>query len=162
MTHVTRRTRTTRRTPPKSTVTEPKKISDKKILRTKNVFWTQNSFWIEIFLNQQFFWTKIFFSDPTFCSDPKFFWPKMNFNENDFWRDNTEFLNLRLSKLPSTKVLLKVEFDTEDQVLFFNLMRTINFSIQSQLSLVWLFFIMFDIQSLIKFLQFSMARFQLI
>ena len=27
-------------------------------------------------------------------------------------------MNLRLSKLPSTKVLLKLEFDTEDQVLF--------------------------------------------
>ena len=26
-------------------------------------------------------------------------------------------MNLRLSKLPSTKVLLKLEFDTEDQVL---------------------------------------------
>ena len=38
----------------------------------------------------------------------------MNFNENDLWRDKTE---LRLSKLPSTKVLLKLEFDTEDQVL---------------------------------------------
>ena len=43
----------------------------------------------------------------------------MNFNENDLWRDKTELLNLRLSKLPSTKVLLKLEFDTEDQVLFF-------------------------------------------
>ena len=42
----------------------------------------------------------------------------MNFNENDLWRDKTELLNLRLSKLPSTKVLLKLEFDTEDQVLF--------------------------------------------
>ena len=43
----------------------------------------------------------------------------MNFNENDLWRDKTELLNLRLSKLPSTKVLLNLEFDTEDQVLFF-------------------------------------------
>ena len=42
----------------------------------------------------------------------------MNFNEIDLWRDKTELLNLRLSKLPSTKVLLKLEFDTEDQVLF--------------------------------------------
>ena len=31
--------------------------------------------------------------------------------------DKTELLNLRLSKLPSAKVLLKLEFDTEDQVL---------------------------------------------
>ena len=41
----------------------------------------------------------------------------MNFNENDLWRDKTEVLNLRLSNLPSAKVLLKLEFDTEDQVL---------------------------------------------
>ena len=42
----------------------------------------------------------------------------MNFNENDLWRDKTELLNLRLSKLPSTKTLLRLEFDTEDEVLF--------------------------------------------
>ena len=43
----------------------------------------------------------------------------MNFNENDFWRNKTELLNLKLSKLPITKVLLKLEFDTEYQVLSF-------------------------------------------
>ena len=37
----------------------------------------------------------------------------MNFNENDLWSDK---MNLRLPKLPSAKVLLKLEFDTEDQV----------------------------------------------
>ena len=42
----------------------------------------------------------------------------MNVNENDLWRDKTEHLNLRLSKLPSAKVLPYVEFDTKDQVLF--------------------------------------------
>ena len=42
----------------------------------------------------------------------------MNFNENDLWRDKTKLLNLRFSKLHSAKVLLKLEFDTEDQVLF--------------------------------------------
>ena len=36
----------------------------------------------------------------------------------DLWKDKTEVLNLRLSRLPSAKVLLKLEFDTEDQVLF--------------------------------------------
>ena len=41
----------------------------------------------------------------------------MNFNENDLWRDKTKLLNLRFSKLHSAKVLLKLEFDTEDQVL---------------------------------------------
>ena len=43
----------------------------------------------------------------------------MNFNENDLWSDK---MNLGLSKLPSEKVLLKLEFDTEDQVLSFVLM----------------------------------------
>ena len=51
------------------------------------------------------------FSDPIFFY-PKFFWPKMNFNENDLWRDKT-----KLSKLPSAKVFLKLEFDTKIQVL---------------------------------------------
>ena len=41
----------------------------------------------------------------------------MNFNENDLWRDKTKLLNFRFSKLHSTKVLLKLEFDTKDQVL---------------------------------------------
>ena len=41
----------------------------------------------------------------------------MNFNENYLWRDKTKLLNLRFSKLHSAKVLLKLEFDTEDQVL---------------------------------------------
>ena len=48
----------------------------------------------------------------------KFFGHNMNFNENDLWRDKIEILNLRLSKLPSAKVLLKLEFDSKDQVLF--------------------------------------------
>ena len=42
----------------------------------------------------------------------------MNFNKNYLWRDKIELLNLRLSKLPSAKVLLKLEFDTKDQVVF--------------------------------------------
>ena len=58
------------------------------------------------------------FSDTNFFSHPKFFWPEINFNENDLWRDKPELLNLRLSKLSSAKVLLKLEFDTEDQVLY--------------------------------------------
>ena len=44
----------------------------------------------------------------------------MNFNENDLWSDK---MNLRLSKLPSAKVLLKLEFDTNDHVL--SLLETI-------------------------------------
>ena len=42
----------------------------------------------------------------------------MSFNENDLLREKTELLYLRISKLARTKVLLKLEFDTEDQVLF--------------------------------------------
>ena len=42
----------------------------------------------------------------------------MNFNENDLWRNKTKLPNLRFSKLHSAKVLLKLEFDTKDQVLF--------------------------------------------
>ena len=41
----------------------------------------------------------------------------MNFNENDLWKDESELLKLSLSKQPSVKVLLKLEFDNEDQVL---------------------------------------------
>ena len=41
----------------------------------------------------------------------------MNFNENNLWREKTELLYLRLSKLAKAMVLLKMEFDTEDQVL---------------------------------------------
>ena len=40
----------------------------------------------------------------------------MNFSENDVWRDKSKLLNFKLSKL--AKVLLKLEFDTKDQVLF--------------------------------------------
>ena len=42
----------------------------------------------------------------------------MNFDENDIFREKTELLYLRISKLARAKVLLKLEFDTEDQVLF--------------------------------------------
>ena len=44
----------------------------------------------------------------------------MNFDENDFWSNKRELLKLRLSKLSSAKVLLKLEFDTKDQVLLFS------------------------------------------
>ena len=42
----------------------------------------------------------------------------MNFNEHDLLREKTELLFLRILKLARAKVLLKLEFDTEDQVLF--------------------------------------------
>ena len=43
----------------------------------------------------------------------------MNFNKNDLMRDKTKFWNLRFSKLHGAKVLLKLEFDTKDQILYF-------------------------------------------
>ena len=42
----------------------------------------------------------------------------MNFSENDVGREKTKLPNFKLSKLARAKVLLKLEFDTEDQVLF--------------------------------------------
>ena len=54
-------------------------------------------------------------SPPKKISDQNFFLTK---NENYLWRNKTKLLNLRFSKLHSAKVLLKLEFDTEDQVLF--------------------------------------------
>ena len=76
----------------------------------------------KFFSDPKFFWTQNFvrsqkFLDPKFFQTQNFFLPKINFNENDLLRDKTEVLNLRLSKLPSANVLLKLEFDTEDQVL---------------------------------------------
>ena len=63
---------------------------------------------MQIFVRPKIFLGTKIFSDP-------------NFNEIDLLRDKTELLNSRLSKLPSTKDLLKLEFDTEDQVLFYML-----------------------------------------
>ena len=51
----------------------------------------------------------------------------MNFNENDVWREKTELLNLKLSKLARAEVLLKLEFDTKDQVLFHDLNHLLHF-----------------------------------
>ena len=65
-----------------------------------NFFQDQN-----FFLTQNDFWTH-------------FFRLKINFDENDVWREKTKLPNFKLSKLARTKVLLKLEFGTEDQVLF--------------------------------------------
>ena len=117
-------------------------FSDSKFFYTQNFCVNQNSFWIQNFFKtqnstkyfswtQNFFGTQIFWTSnifqaqsffrPNIFADPNFFWPKMNFNENDLWRDKTELLNLRLSKRPSAKVLLKLEFDNKDQVLLSNM-----------------------------------------
>ena len=109
----------------------PTCISPSSNIRALNFFWTQNLFYPKKFLDQIFFWcsnfffhlkiflgTQIFFR-PTFFQTQNFFWPKINFIENDLWRDKTELLSLRLSKQPSTKVLLKLELDTKDQVMLY-------------------------------------------
>ena len=53
----------------------------------------------------------------------------MNFNENDLLREKTELLYLRISKLARAKVLLKLEFDTEDQVLFIVVFSSANLKV---------------------------------
>ena len=96
----------------------PKIFSNPKFFWTKHFFHQtldQKFFRPEIFFRCKFFLGAKFFLKPKFFqtqifSDPKFDLTQ-NFNENDLWRDKTELL-------PSAKVLLKLEFDTEDQVLF--------------------------------------------
>ena len=84
-----------------------------------NIFFRSNIvFRPNIFLDTQFFFGAKSFLEPKFFLDPQFFWTQ-NQPGNDLWRDKTELLNLRLSKRPSAKVLLKLEFDTKDQVLFY-------------------------------------------
>ena len=58
----------------------------------------------------------------------------MNFNENYLWSDK---MNLRLFKLPSAKVLLKLEFETEDQVLLG--LQTVNFVV-CHINVAWSIF----------------------
>ena len=41
----------------------------------------------------------------------------MNFSENNVWREKTKLPNFKLSKLAKAKVLLELEFETEDQFL---------------------------------------------
>ena len=108
----------------------------------QQIFFWQNMVPVQKFLGHKFFRT-IFFSDPKsfsspICfSDPKLFsdlkisWLKRTFNENVYlvylrrlqlysWVQKTELLNLRLSKLARAKVLVRLEFDTKNQVLFWN------------------------------------------
>ena len=61
--------------------------------------------------------TQNFFQALNFFRPEFFFWSKMNFYENDLCREKTEILKLRLSKLASAKIILKLEFDTKDQIL---------------------------------------------
>ena len=91
---------------------DPKFHPSKKNFGPKMFFRLKDFLGPTFFLEPKFFLTHIFFQTQNFVS------PKMNFNENDLWKDKTELLNLKLSKLPSVKVLLKLEFDTKNQVLF--------------------------------------------
>ena len=58
------------------------------------------------------------FSDPKFLSDPKFFLTQNELQRKQSLVAERKLLNLRLSKLARAMVLLKLEFDTKDQVLF--------------------------------------------
>ena len=79
---------------------------------TQTFFWSQN-----FFLNQNIFRNQNFFRPKIFCRLNIFCRPKMNFMKDDLWREKTELLNMRLSKLARAKGLLLLEFDTIDQVL---------------------------------------------
>ena len=75
-----------------------------------------------------FFGPNIFFLDRKFCQTKKMFQtdqniflnPKLPSMKDDLWREKTELLNLSLSKMARAKVLLELEFDTENQVLLNN------------------------------------------
>ena len=86
-----------------------KKISDLKFFSEQNFFRNINFFrpknffgpeifWTRCFLEPKFFRPKIFFRLNIFCR------PKMNFMKDDLWREKTELLNLRLSKLARAKI----------------------------------------------------------
>ena len=66
------------------------------------------------FLYQNFFSDSKYFLTGDFFQTLNLFRLKM---KDDLWREKTELLNLRLSKLATVNVSLKLEFDTEDQVL---------------------------------------------
>ena len=83
----------------------------------QNFVQTQKFFFTKNFVQTQIFVSPKKFQTWNFSQTQNFFWHKMNFNENDLWRDKTKLLNLRFSTLHSAKVLLKLEFDTKDQVL---------------------------------------------
>ena len=87
-------------------------------------FFRQNFFSdLKFFSVPKLFSGQNFFSDTRFCPTQKnfqtqnYFYPKINFNENDLLREKIELLYLRILELAMAKVLLKLEFDTEDQVL---------------------------------------------
>ena len=88
--------------------------------QTQNFFPTQKFVQTQNFFKPKFFCGPKFFSRPKFLSDPNNFWTHFYFQtQNDVWREKTKLLNFKLSNnWQRAKVLLKVEFDTEDQVLF--------------------------------------------
>ena len=73
---------------------------------------------LKSFLGPTFFWGPNCFWDPKLFWEPKFFGNQNYFLKQNFFRPQF-ILNLRLSKLPNVKILLKLEFDTEDQVLLY-------------------------------------------
>ena len=74
----------------------------------------------KFFLDPKFFFQdQIFFQDQNFFLTKNDFWTCFFQTQNDVWREKTKLLNFKLSKLAKGKGLLKLEFDTEDQVLFY-------------------------------------------
>ena len=88
----------------------------------QNFFLTQNFFGTQIFSNPnfckpKFFWTQSFFRTNIFFWPKRIFWliffrPKTMFGGRKQSFGTLSFLNWQMAK-----VLLKLEFDTEDQVL---------------------------------------------
>ena len=85
----------------------------------QKLFQTQNLFPTNIFSNQIFFWSYIFFRTKII------FWLKTIFGliffrlKMMFCGRKQSFWTLSFLKWQRAKVLLKLEFDTEDQVLFY-------------------------------------------
>ena len=107
--HVTRRIRTTKVFLDPNYFSEQKDFSNPKFSFRPNIFFRLKNcshpnfskyfltpkFFLKphVFQNQDFFWPKIIFGTQFFFQTQNFFRPKMNFNENNVWREKTEPLN---------------------------------------------------------------------
>ena len=85
---------------------------------SRSLDYFRQHFFAPNFFRPKFFLDLNFFPDQNFFSTQKIFLTHFFQTQNDVWREKTKLLNFKLSKLARAKVLLKLEFDTEDQVLF--------------------------------------------
>ena len=101
----------------------PKFFSDPKFFFTKNFFGPEIFFDPKFFLDPTFFQVQNFFWATTFFLTKIFFWHKMIFGliflrpKTIFRGRKQSFWSLNFLNWQRAKVLLKPEFDTEDQVL---------------------------------------------